>query len=118
MKDRFQEREEDDDHFSFPSELLDGPTRASFEDDEVAVPMELTGVYHQLCMHESILATPSEEAMKRILELLASMKLHAVSTFCEEKNDAIDYLLSESSLDKVKCFVKLVWFHYYLMVES
>jgi len=46
------------------------------------------------------------------------MKSNAVSTFCEEKNDAIDSLLSRSSSDKVKCFAKLLWFHYYLMVES
>ena len=118
VKDRYHELEEDDDPFSFPSELLDGPARAEFEDDEIEVPMELTEVYRQLLAHESILATPSEDVLKRILDLLASMKSNAVSTFCEEKNYAIDYLLNESSIDKVKCFAKLVWFHCYLMVES
>ena len=58
MKDRYHEFEDDDDPFSFPSELLDGPARASFDDDEVAIPMELTEVYHQLLTHESILAIP------------------------------------------------------------
>ncbi|XP_020610138.1 uncharacterized protein LOC110048702 [Orbicella faveolata] len=118
VKDRYHEYGEDDDPFSFPSELLDGPARASFEDDEVAIPMELMEVYRQLLTHESILATPPQEVMMSILDLLPSMKSNAVSTFWEEKNNAIDCLLSESSLEKVKCFAKLVWFHYYLMVEN
>lgn len=118
VKDRYHEYGEDDDPFSFPSELLDGPARASFEDDEVAIPMELMEVYRQLLTHESILATPPQEVMTSILDLLPSMKSNAVSTFWEEKNNAIDCLLSESSLEKVKCFAKLVWFHYYLMVEN
>lgn len=108
VKDRYQKYGEDDDPFSFPLELLDGPARASFEDDEVAIPMELMEVYRQLLTHESILATPPEEVMMSILDLLPSMKSNAVSTFWEEKKDAIDCLLSESSLEKVKCFEKLV----------
>ena len=81
--------------------------------------MELTEVYRQLLMHESLLATPPEEVMKRITDLLTSMKSDDdFSTFCDQKNNAIDCLLRESSLDKAKCFAKLVWFHCYLMVES
>lgn len=119
VKDRYHDCEEDDDPFSFPSELLDGAARASFEDDEVAIPMELTEVYRQLLTHESLLAIPPEEVMMRIMDLLTSMKSDDdVSTFCEEKSNAINCLLSESSLDKAKCFAKLVWFHCYLMVES
>ena len=119
VKDRYQDCEEDDDPFSFPSELLDGPTRASFEDDELAIPMEFTEVYHQLLAHESVLATPPEEVLTRIMDLLTSMKSEdAVNTLGEEKNNAIKCLLSESSFDKAKCFAKLRWFHYYLMVES
>ena len=93
----------------------------SFEDDEVAISMEWTEVYCHLLMHESILATPPEEVtcVMRILDLLTSMKLDDdVNTFREEKNIAIDCLLSESSLDKVKCLAKPVWFHCYLMVEN
>lgn len=117
VKDRYQDREEDD-PFSFPQELLDGHARASFEDDKVAIPMDLTEVYRQLLTHESILATPSEEVMMRLLDILSSKKsMNVVSTLREEKNNAIDCLLSESSLEKVKCFLKIVWFHSFLMVE-
>ena len=119
VKDRYHECEEDDDPFSFPSDLLDGPARASFEVDEVAISMELTEVYRQLLAHESLLATPPEEVMMRILDLLTSMKSDDdFSSFCKEKNNAIDCLLGERSFHKAKCFAKLVWFHCYLMVES
>ena len=70
-------------------------------------------MYQQLLTHESILAIPLEEVMLRILDLLTSMKLNAVTSFCEEKNNAIECLLNESSLDTGKCFVKLVWFHFF-----
>ena len=73
----------------------------NFEDDEVAIHMELTEVYRWLLTHESILATPPEEVMTRILELLTSMKSDAVSTFCKEKNNAIDCLFSESYFGSV-----------------
>jgi len=56
--------------------------------------------------------------MKKILDLLPSMKLNAVYTFCEEKNNGIDCFLNESSEDKVRCFTKLFWFLCFLMVES
>ena len=57
--------------------------------------------------------------MKRITDILTSMKSDdEFSTFCDQKNNAIDCFISESSLDKAKCFAKLVWFHCYLMVES
>lgn len=80
--------------------------------------MDLTEVYPQLLTHESILATPSEEVMMRLLDILSSKKsMNVVSTFREEKKNAIDCLLSESSLEKVKCFLKIVWFHSFLMVE-
>ena len=119
VRDRYQDREEEDDPFSFPQDLLDGNARASFEDDEVAIPMNLTEVYRQLLTHESIRATPSDEVMMRLLDILSSKKsMNVVSTFREEKNKAIDCLLSESSLEKVKCFLKIVWFHSFLMVES
>ena len=95
VKDRYHEREEDDDPFSFPSELLDGHARASFEVDEVAIPMELTEVYRQLLAHESLLATPPEEVIMTILDLLTSMRSDDdFSTFCKEKNNAIDCLLT------------------------
>lgn len=51
----FQDCEEDDEPFSFPSELLDGPVLASFEDESIAIPMALMEIYQQLLSHESIL---------------------------------------------------------------
>lgn len=71
---------EDDDPFFFPSQLLDGPARASFEDEEVTIPMELTKVYHQLLTHKFILATPPKEVTMRIMDLLTSTKSDDVNT--------------------------------------
>lgn len=81
--------------------------------------MELMEVYCQLLMYEFFFVIFFEEVMMRIMDLLIFMKLDDdVSIFCEEKSNVINCLLSESFLDKVKCFVKLVWFYCYLMVES
>ena len=41
-----------------------------------------------------------------------------VSTFGEDKNNAVDTLLSESSLNWLKSFTNLVWFHFFLIVEN
>ncbi|KAJ7350134.1 hypothetical protein OS493_038316 [Desmophyllum pertusum] len=120
VKDRgFQDCEEDDEPFTFPSELLDGPVLASFEDESIAIPMELLEIYQQLLSHESILASPPAEDMMKFRNLLTSFKAsNAVSSFVEEMNNAIDFLLNESSSIKVQSFVKLVWFHSFLMVEN
>ena len=52
-------------------------------------------------------------------EFLVSLKSSdAISTFLQEKNEAIHCLLSESSRDRVESFTKLVWFDSLLSVES
>ena len=52
-------------------------------------------------------------------EFLLSLKSSdAISTFLQQKNIAIDCLLSESSRDRVESFTKLVWFHSLLMIET
>lgn len=52
-------------------------------------------------------------------DLLTSFKAsNAVSTFVEEMNNTIDFLLNESSFIRVQSSMKLVWFHSFLMVEN
>lgn len=54
----------------------------------------------------------------RLLDILLSKKLmNVVFILREEKNNVIDCLLSESFLEKVKCFLKIVWFYFFFMVE-
>ena len=99
VKDRFQDVEEDDVHFSFPSELQDGPVRALFED--VDVPMDMMEIYSRLLAHESSLATPPAECMTKCQEFLTN---DPGSTFVDDKNNAVDTLLSENSLNRLKSF--------------
>lgn len=66
VKDRFQECEECDEPFSFPSQFFEGPVRASFEDEEVPIPMELMEIYQQFLTHESILASPPADFFRTI----------------------------------------------------
>ena len=119
VKDRFQECEECDEPFSFPSQFFEGPVRASFEDEEVPIPMELMEIYQQFLTHESILASPPADFFRTIPDFLLSQKKNnVVSTFLEDKNNAIDTLLNERSSNKVQTFVQLVWFHCFLMLEN
>ena len=60
VKDRFDACEEDDEPFTFPSDLFDGPVRQCFEDEEVAAPLELLDVYDRMMRHQSSLASPPE----------------------------------------------------------
>ena len=47
-----------------------------------------------------------------------SKKRQPTTTFMEDKNNSIDYVLAASSNNKFAPFVKLVWFHAFLMVEN
>ena len=121
VSDRFRDLEEDEEPYSFPSNVLDGPVQASFEDDGVPVPMEMMEIYTQLSEHQSSLASPPTDSLTKTVEFLKRLKKStpSVSTlFLEEKNNAIDYLLSDISLNKVEAFVKLLWFHIFLMFEN
>ena len=119
VKDRFQDVEEDDVHFSFPSEIQDGRVRALLEDDDVDVPMDLMEMYSRLLAHESSLATPPAECYTKCQDFLTGLKTNdPVSTFVEDKNNALDTLLTESSPNRLKSFTNLVWFHFFLMVEN
>ena len=57
VTDRFDECEEDDEPYTFPSELLDGPVRTIFEDEDVDAPLELSDVYDRFLRHELSLSS-------------------------------------------------------------
>ena len=84
----FDEYEEDDEPFTFPSELLDGPVRDCFEDEDVDVPLELLDVYDWFTRHESSLSSPPDECFNKCrdhLLLLKTSPLSVVSSFMEQK---------------------------------
>ena len=113
--------EEDDESFRFPSELLDGPVRACFEDEDVDVQLELLDIYDRFTRHESSLSSPSDEYFNKCREHLLAMKTSPcsiVSSFMAEKNAAIDFLLTDTCWTKVPPFIKLVWFHSFLIIEN
>ena len=122
VKDRFDVCDDcEEETFSFPGDMLDGPVRGCFEDEDVAVPLELLDVYDRLTRHESSLSSPPEECFTKSQNHLVSMKVPTnsiASSFMEEKNRAIDSLLTEPCWTKVKHFVELMWFHAFLIVES
>ena len=121
VRDRYQEiDQENEEPFQFPSDMLDGPVQACFENDEVATPLELLEVFDSLTRHESTLAIPPEEFLTSCRDYLLSLKPSVVvSTFQEEEINAIDFLLSDDCwMTRVPPFVKLVWFHAFQMIEN
>ena len=121
VTDRFDDCEEDDEPFTFPSELLDGPVRACFEDEDVDVPLELLDVYDRFTRHESSFSSPPDESFNKCRGHLLSLKISpcsVVSSFMEQKNTAIDFLLSDTCWAKVQPFVELHWFHSFLIIEN
>lgn len=113
--------EEDDESFTFPSEFLDGPVRACFEDEDVDVQLELLDIYDRFTRHESSLSSPSDECFNKCREHLLAMKTSpcsVVSSFMAEKNAAIDFLLTDTCWTKVLPFIELVWFHSFLIIEN
>lgn len=115
VKERFESTEGDVEAFLFPQEWLDQQLMASFDVAE-PVPMEMSEMYDRLLRHESILATPHEESLTKCREfLLQKRKLNPSNAFFEEKNRAIEYLAPNN---KLLPFIKLVWFHAFLMVEN
>ena len=80
--------EEDGESFTFPSELLDGPVRACFEDEDVDVQLELLDIYDRFTRHESSLSSPSDECFNKCREHSLAMKTSpcsVVSSFMAEK---------------------------------
>ena len=80
--------EEDDEPFTFPSELLDGPVRACFEDEDVDVQLELLDIYDRFTRHESSLSSPSDECFNKCREHLLAIETppcSVVSSFMAEK---------------------------------
>ena len=99
VKDRFNACEEDDEPFTFPSGLLDGPVQQCFEDGEVAAPLELLDVYDRMMRHQSSLASPPEGFLIKSRDHLLAMKASPTSiasTFLEEKYRTIDFLLTDT----------------------
>ena len=121
VKDRYQEiDQENEEPFQFPSDMLDEPVQAWFENDQVATPLELLEVFDRLTRHESTLSSPPEEFLTCCRDYLLSLKPSVVvSTFQEEEINGIDFLLSDDCwMTKVPSFVKLVWFHAFQMIEN
>ena len=121
VKDRFDACEEDDEPFTFPSGLLDGPVQQCFEDEEVAAPLELLDVYDRMIRHQSSLASPPEGFLIKSRDHLLAMKASPTSitsTFLEEKYRTIDFLLTDTCWLKVQCLVELIWFHSFLIIEN
>lgn len=121
VRDRYQEiDQENEEPFQFPSDMLDGPVQACFENDEVATPLELLEVFDRLTRHESTLAIPPEEFLTSCRDYLLSLKPSVVvSTFQEEQINAIDFLLTDDCwMTKVPPFVKIIWFHAFQMIEN
>ena len=113
--------EEDDEPFTFPSGLLDGPVQQCFEDEEVAAPLELLDVYDRMIRHQSSLASPPEGFLIKSRDHLLAMKASPTSiasTFLEEKYRTIDFLLTDTCWLKVQCLVELIWFHSFLIIEN
>ena len=83
VRDRYQEiDQENEEPFQFPSDMLDGPVQAYFENDEVATPLELLEVFDRLTRHESTLSIPPEEFLTSCRDYLLSLKPSVVvSTF-------------------------------------
>ena len=79
VKDRFDACEEDDEPFTFPSDLFDGPVRQCFEDEEVAAPLELLDVYDRMMRHQSSLASPPEGFLIKSRDHLLALKASPTS---------------------------------------
>ena len=115
VKERFDSTEGDVKAFLFPQEWLDQQSQSSFDVAE-PVPMEMSEMYDRLLRHESILATPPEEALTKCRKfLLQKRKSNPSNAFFEQKNRAIEYL---TPINQLLSFIKLVWFHAFLMVEN
>lgn len=102
VKEHFESTEGDVEAFLFPQEWLDQQLQSSFHVAE-PVPMEMLEMYDCLLQDESILATPHGES------------LNPSNAFFKEKNRAIEDLTPNN---KLLSFIKLVWFHAFLMVEN
>ena len=121
VKECFDACEEDEEPFTFPSGLLDGPVRQCFEDEEVAAPLELLDVYDRMMRYQSSLASPPEGFLIKSRDHLLAMKASPTSpasTFLEEKYRTIDFLLTNTCWLKVQCLVELIWFHSFLIIEN
>jgi len=118
VKERFENIEEDVEAFLFSGDWLDQQLEASFDVVE-PVPMEMSEMYDRLMSHESILATPQEESYTKCREFLLQKKTSSpLNAFFEDKNYAIEYLTAETPNNKLLSFIRLVWFHSFLMVEN
>ena len=75
--------------------MLDDPVRAWFDDGEVATPLELhvLEIFERLTRHESVLLSRPEGFLSNCHAHLLSTKTSFVSTFTEEKNRAIDFMV-------------------------
>ena len=93
--------------------------QGAFDYAAVPIPMEMTEMYDKMSRHQSRLSSPPAETLVKCREFLVSLKSSdAIYTFLQEKNEAINCLLSENSRDRVESFTKLVWFDSLLSVES
>ena len=82
--------------------------------------MEMSEIYDRLTRYESILATSYEESLTKCPAFLMKKKKtsSSLNAFFEDKNHAIDYLTAEITINKLLLFIRLVWFHAFLMVEN
>lgn len=117
VKERFESIVGDVEAFLFPQDWLDQQLQASFDVAE-PVPMEMSEMYDRLMRHESILANPQESLTKCREFLLQKRVSSPLNAFFEEKNHAIEYLTTENPNNKLLSFLRLVWFHAFLMVEN
>ena len=121
VRDRYQDiNQENEEPYTFPCDMLDGPVRACFEDDEVATPLELLDIFERLTRHESTLSSPPDEFFINSRTRLLSMKTElVVSPFQEQKNSMIDLMVNDACwISKVQPFLKLIWFHVFLLIEN
>lgn len=121
VRDRYQDiNQENEEPYTFPCDMLDGPVRACFEDDEVATPLELLDIFERLTRHELTLSHPPNEFFINSRTRLLSMKTElVVCPFQEQKNSMIDLMVNDACwISKVQPFLKLIWFHVFLLIEN
>ena len=100
VADRFCENEHEiDDQLHFPINMFDGPVSSFFEEidnPEVPVAVELIEIYEHLDEDDSNNSLPASECVKKLKGHLVTLKQNQpLSTFFQEQNMAIDFLLKE-----------------------
>lgn len=86
VSDRFLEKNEGDEYFTFPIEMFDGPAQASFNEEESLIPLEMNDLFLRVDKCESIISTPPSDFKPLINEVLAGLKVKETSEFAVQEN--------------------------------